>query len=47
MAWYIVSVIEGVIMLTRTYRDASLIEQQVRHLKEDLERIFQTADAAS
>ena len=45
MARYIVSVIEGAIMLTRTHRDVNVIERQVRHLKEDLKRSFQTTDA--
>lgn len=41
IARYIVSVIEGAIMLSRTHRDVSIIEQQVHHLKEDLKRSFQ------
>ncbi len=45
MARYIVSVIEGAIMLSRTHRDLSLIERQTHHLKEDLKRSFQTAGA--
>ena len=44
MARYIVSVIEGAIMLSRTHRDISVIERHVQHLKEDLKRSFQTAD---
>ncbi len=47
MARYIVSVIEGAIMLTRTHRDVSVIERQVHHLKEDLKRSFQTTVAIS
>ena len=47
MARYIVSVIEGAIMLTRTHRDVHLVERQLHHLKEDLKRTFQTADATS
>ena len=47
MARYIVSVIEGAIMLTRTYRDVNVIERQVHHLKQDLKRSFQTTDAMS
>ena len=47
MARYIVSVIEGAIMLTRTHRDLNVIERQVRHLKEDLTRSFQTAEATN
>lgn len=46
-ARYIVSVIEGAIMLTRTHRDVNVIERQVRHLKDDLRRSFQTAQAIS
>jgi TetR/AcrR family transcriptional repressor of nem operon len=42
MARYIVSVIEGAIMLSRTHRDVSVIERQVHHLKEDLKRQFRT-----
>ncbi len=42
MARYIVSVIEGAIMLSRTHRDVSVIERQVHHLKEDIRRSFQT-----
>lgn len=44
MARYIVSVIEGAIMLSRTHRDIGVIERQVRHLKDDLKRSFRTAD---
>jgi hypothetical protein len=44
MARYIVSVIEGAIMLTRTHRDVNVIERQVHHLKEDVKRSFQTTD---
>ena len=47
MARYIVSVIEGAIMLTRTHRDLNVIERQVRHLKDDLKRSFQTAEATN
>ena len=47
MARYIVSVIEGAIMLSRTHRDLNVIERQVRHLKEDLKRSFQTAEATN
>lgn len=42
LARYIVSVIEGAIMLTRTHRDLSLIERQVIHLKNDIKRSFQS-----
>ncbi len=42
LARYIVSVIEGTIMLSRTHRDVSVSERQVHHLKEDLKRSFQT-----
>jgi len=45
MARYIVSVIEGAIMLTRTHRDVGVIERQVRHLKEDVKRSFQNREA--
>jgi len=41
MARYIVSVIEGAIMLSRTHRDISVIQRQVHHLKEDVKRSFQ------
>ncbi|HJN10347.1 MAG TPA: TetR/AcrR family transcriptional regulator [Pirellulaceae bacterium] len=47
MARYIVSVIEGTIMLSRTHRDVNVIERQVHHLKQDLKRSFQTTDAMS
>jgi len=47
MARYIVSVIEGAIMLTRTHRDVNVIERQVHHLKEDLKRSYQTTSAIS
>lgn len=42
VARFIVSVIEGAIMLTRTHRDINLIERQVQYLKEDLKRSFHT-----
>lgn len=42
MSRYIVSVIEGAIMLTRTHRDVGVIERQVQHLKEDLKRTFRS-----
>ena len=45
LARYIVSVIEGAIMLSRTHRDVSVIERQVHHLKEDLKRSFQNREA--
>ena len=41
MSRYIVSVIEGAIMLSRTHRDVNVIERQVHDLKEDLKRSFQ------
>lgn len=41
MSRYIVSVIEGAIMLPRTHRDVNVIERQVHDLKEDLKRSFQ------
>lgn len=44
MARYIVSVIEGAIMLTRTHRDINLIKRQMHHLKDDLKRSFQTTE---
>lgn len=44
IARYIVSVIEGAIMLSRTHRDVSVIERQVQHLKEDLKRSFQNKE---
>ncbi|QDT95822.1 TetR/AcrR family transcriptional regulator [Gimesia aquarii] len=40
VARYIVSVIEGAIMLTRTHRDINLIARQMQYLKEDLKRSF-------
>ncbi len=43
IARYIVSVLEGAIMLTRTHRDLNLIERQVHHLKEDIKQSFQIA----
>jgi TetR/AcrR family transcriptional repressor of nem operon len=45
MARYVVSVIEGAIMLSRTHRDLSVVERQVRHLKDDLRQSFQAAEA--
>ena len=42
VARYIVSVIEGAIMLTRTHRDINLIARQMQYLKEDLKRSFHT-----
>lgn len=47
MARYIVSVIEGGIMLTRTHRDVNVIERQVHHLKEDVKRSFQNRETIS
>ena len=47
MARYIVSVIEGAIMLTRTHRDEDVIKRQVHHLKADIKRSFQTAESMS
>ena len=47
MARYIVSVIEGAIMLSRTHRDVKIIERQMHHLKEDIRRSFQTTNAIS
>jgi len=44
IARYIVSVIEGAIMLSRTQRDIGLVQQQIQHVKEDIRRSFQ-ADA--
>ena len=44
MARYIVSVIEGAIMLTRTHCDVHLIERQLQHLKDDIMRSFQSPD---
>lgn len=41
IARYIVSVIEGAIMLSRTQRDIGLIQQQIQRLKEDIRRSFQ------
>ncbi len=45
MARYIVSVIEGAIMLCRTHRDVNVIVRQVHHLKEDVKRSFQNREA--
>lgn len=42
IARYIVSVIEGAIMLSRTQRDIGLIQQQTQRLKDDIRRSFQT-----
>jgi TetR/AcrR family transcriptional regulator, transcriptional repressor for nem operon len=47
MARYIVSVIEGAIMLSRTHRDEKIIERQMHHLKDDIRRSFQTTSAIS
>lgn len=47
MARYIVSVIEGAIMLSRTHRDVSVIQRQVHHLKEDVKRSFQNGKSIS
>jgi TetR/AcrR family transcriptional repressor of nem operon len=47
MARYIVSVIEGAIMLSRTHRDVKIIELQMHHLKEDVKRSFQNREAIS
>ncbi len=47
MARYIVSVIEGAIMLSRTHRDVNVIVRQVHHLKEDVKRSFQNREAIS
>lgn len=47
MARYIVSVIEGAIMLSRTHRDISVIQRQVHHLKEDVKRSFQNGKSIS
>jgi TetR/AcrR family transcriptional repressor of nem operon len=47
MARYVVSVIEGAIMLTRTHRDLNVMERQVHHLKEDVKRSFQNSEAIS
>ncbi len=47
MARYIVSLIEGAIMLSRTHRDVNVIERQVRHLKEDVKRSFQNREVIS
>ena len=41
IARYIVSVIEGAIMLSRTQRDIGLVQQQIQRLKEDIRRSFQ------
>jgi TetR/AcrR family transcriptional repressor of nem operon len=47
LARYIVSVIEGAIMLSRTQRDISLIEQQIQRLKGEVKRSFQNEAAAA
>lgn len=47
VARYIVSVIEGAIMLSRTHRDLSVIQRQVHHLKEDVKRSFQNGKSIS
>lgn len=41
IARYIVSVIEGAIMLSRTKREIGLVQQQIRRLKDDIRRSFQ------
>ena len=41
IARYIVSVIEGAIILSRTQRDIGLVQQQIQRLKEDIRRSFQ------
>ena len=41
IARYIVSVIEGAIMLSRTQRDMGLVQQQIQRLKEDIRRSFE------
>ena len=41
IARYIVSVIEGAIMLSRTQRDIGLVQQQIERLKKDIRRSFQ------
>lgn len=45
IARYIVSVIEGAIMLSRAQRDIGLIKRQIQRLKDDIRRSFQ-AEAA-
>lgn len=47
MARYIVSVIEGAIMLTRTHRDIDLIQRQIQHLKDDIKRLFQATEVTA
>ena len=41
IARYIVSVIEGAIMLSRTQRNIGLVQQQIQRLKGDIRRSFQ------
>jgi TetR/AcrR family transcriptional repressor of nem operon len=47
IARYIVSVIEGAIMLSRTQRDIGLIKQQIQRLKGEIKRSFQGEEAAA
>ena len=47
IARYIVSVIEGAIMLSRTQRDIGLVQQQIRRLKDDIRRSFQVVAVMS
>ncbi len=47
IARYIVSVIEGAIMLSRTQRDIGLVQQQIQRLKEDMRRSFEAETVTS
>jgi TetR/AcrR family transcriptional repressor of nem operon len=47
IARYIVSVIEGTIMLSRTQRDIGLVQQQIVRLKDDIRQSFQVQEVMS
>ena len=47
IARYIVSVIEGAIMLSRTQRDIGLFQKQIQRLKDDIRRSFQAEAVVS
>jgi TetR/AcrR family transcriptional repressor of nem operon len=47
IARYIVSVIEGAIILSRTHRDIGLIERQIQRLKDDIKRSIQAQAVTS
>ena len=47
IARYIVSVIEGAILLSRTQRDIGLFQKQIQRLKDDIRRSFQAEAVVS